>query len=92
MVFHCATAAPAAANTANKKLMHDVNVKGTQNIIDACISQGVARLVYTSSASVVFDGRDLINANEDAPYAAKPIDYYTETKVTCCPDKIWHML
>lgn len=92
VVFHCATAAPAAANTANKKLMHDVNVKGTQNIIDACISQGVARLVYTSSASVVFDGRDLINANEDAPYAAKPIDYYTETKVTCCPDKIWHML
>lgn len=44
--------------------------------------QGVARLVYTSSASVVFDGRDLINANEDAPYAAKPIDYYTETKAS----------
>ena len=85
VVFHCATAAPAAANTANKKLMHDVNVKGTQNIIDACISQGVARLVYTSSASVVFDGRDLVNVNEDAPYAAKPIDYYTETKVMCCP-------
>ena len=87
VVFHCATAAPAAANTANKKLMHDVNVKGTQNIIDACVSQGVARLVYTSSASVVFDGRDLVNVNEDAPYAAKPIDYYTETKVMlrCTP-------
>ncbi|CAK0781998.1 hypothetical protein CVIRNUC_005526 [Coccomyxa viridis] len=80
-VFHCATAAPAAANTANKKLMHDVNVRGTENIIAACESQGVARLVYTSSASVVFDGRDLINVNEDAPYAARPIDYYTETKV-----------
>ena len=39
VVFHCATAAPAAANTANKKLMHDVNVKGTQNIIEACASQ-----------------------------------------------------
>ena len=85
MVFHCATAAPAAANTANKKLMHDVNVKGTQNVIDACASQGVARLVYTSSASVVFDGTDLINMNEDAPYAAKPIDYYTETKVPWSP-------
>ena len=44
--------------------------------------QGVARLVYTSSASVVFDGRDLINVNEDAPYASKPIDYYTETKAS----------
>ena len=87
VVFHCATAAPAAANTANKKLMHDVNVKGTKNIIDACASQGVSRLVYTSSASVVFDGRDLINVNEDAPYAAKPIDYYTETKVSCSLDR-----
>ena len=44
--------------------------------------QGVVRLVYTSSASVVFDGRDLINVNEDAPYAAKPIDYYTQTKAS----------
>ena len=39
VVFHCATAAPAAANTANRKLMHDVNVRGTQNIIEACASQ-----------------------------------------------------
>ena len=38
-MFHCATAAPAAANTANKKLMHDVNVRGTENIIAACASQ-----------------------------------------------------
>ena len=38
-MFHCATAAPAAANTANKKLMHDVNVRGTENIIAACESQ-----------------------------------------------------
>lgn len=80
-MFHCATAAPAAANTANKKLMHDVNVKGTQNMIDACIGAGVPKLVYTSSASVVFDGADLIDVDESAPYASKPIDYYTETKV-----------
>lgn len=86
MVFHCATAAPAAANTANKRLMHDVNVMGTQNVLDACASQGVSSLVYTSSASVVFDGTDLINVNEDAPYAAKPIDYYTETKVPWSPE------
>lgn len=82
MVFHCATAAPAAANTANKTLMYDVNVKGTQNIIDGCVAQSVNTLVYTSSASVVFDGKDLINADESMPYAQKPIDYYTETKAS----------
>ena len=50
-------------------------------LVDICL-QGVAKLVYTSSASVVFDGRDLVNVNEDAPYAARPIDYYTETKAS----------
>ena len=81
VVFHCATAAPAAANTADRALMHAVNVAGTRNVIDACMAGGVRRLVYTSSASVVFDGRDLVGGDERAPYAAKPIDYYTETKV-----------
>lgn len=81
VVFHCATAAPAAANTANKTLMYDVNVKGTQNIIDGCVAQSVNTLVYTSSASVVFDGKDLIKADESMHYAQKPIDYYTETKI-----------
>lgn len=56
-------------------------------LVDICL-QGIAKLVYTSSASVVFDGRDLVNVDEDAPYAAKPIDYYTETKashfIQCC--------
>ncbi|KAK9819571.1 hypothetical protein WJX81_001482 [Elliptochloris bilobata] len=81
VVFHCATAAPAAANTANRRLMHDVNVLGTRHLLDACAAAGVPRLVYTSSASVVFDGRDLVDVDETAPYARKPIDYYTETKV-----------
>lgn len=37
--------------------------------------------VYTSSASVVFMGRPLVLVDEDTPYAAKPMDYYTKTKV-----------
>lgn len=35
----------------------------------------------TSSASVVYEGKDIQNGNEDLPYAAKPMDYYTETKI-----------
>ncbi len=37
--------------------------------------------VFTSSASVVFDGKPLHTVTEDQPYAAKPMDYYTQTKV-----------
>lgn len=30
---------------------------------------------------MVFEGRDIKNGREDLPYAKKPIDYYTETKI-----------
>lgn len=33
----------------------DVNVRGTFNVMEACVRQGVGRLVYSSSASVYGD-------------------------------------
>jgi nucleoside-diphosphate-sugar epimerase len=44
------------------------NVIGTENIIAACRSNGINRLVYTSSPSVVFDGSDVEGGNESLPY------------------------
>ena len=38
-------------------------------------------LVLTSSASVVYEGLDIKNGTESLPYAAKPMDYYTQTKI-----------
>jgi len=55
-VFHCATASPAAESAANRGLMTAVNVGGTANVIGAVVEASVPRLVFTSSASVVFDG------------------------------------
>lgn len=102
VVFHVATAQYFGGEGSNSKaLMHGVNVIGTQNVIDACVTHNVPRLVYTSSASVVFEGKDLVNVDERTPYAAKPMDYYTGTKasvvatsmITCCtqvPCKVAH--
>lgn len=81
IVFHVATAAPTGENALNCALMQGVNIDGTQHIIDACVAHGVSRLVYTSSASVVFDGRPLNNVDESTAYAQKPMDYYTKTKI-----------
>lgn len=80
MVFHAATAAPTAANAANRALMDAVNVGGTASVLDACVRHGVGRLVFTSSASVVFDGTPLVRADESTPYASPPMDHYTGTK------------
>ncbi|XP_072286115.1 sterol-4-alpha-carboxylate 3-dehydrogenase, decarboxylating [Pyxicephalus adspersus] len=78
VVFHCASPAPSSDN---KELFYRVNYTGTRTVIAACKDAGVQKLVLTSSASVVFEGKDIKNGTEDLPYAKKPIDYYTETKI-----------
>ncbi|XP_065849986.1 3beta-hydroxysteroid-dehydrogenase/decarboxylase [Euphorbia lathyris] len=78
VVFHMA--AP-NSSVNNYQLHYSVNVQGTKNVIAACIQSKVKRLVYTSSASVVFDGkRGILNGDESLPYPAKPLDSYTATK------------
>ena len=39
------------------------------------------RLVLTSTASCVYEGKDIVNGTESLPYSPKPLDYYTETKI-----------
>jgi nucleoside-diphosphate-sugar epimerase len=56
------------------------NVLGTQNILDACRAEGVRKLVYTSSPSVVHAGGDLENADESLPYPAHYETHYPKTK------------
>lgn len=78
VVYH--TASP-LAQTSTREAFEAVNVQGTANIIRACQKNEVKALVYTSSASVVFDGQhDLINVDERMPYAQVPFDIYSETK------------
>lgn len=59
---------------------HRPNVLGTQNVIAACRAHGVRRLVYTSSPSVVFDGRDMEGVDESVPYPASFEAHYPKTK------------
>ena len=58
-----------------------VNVDGTRNVISACQLCKVSKLVFTSSASVVYDGTDLVSATEEMPYCDVHMDAYNETKV-----------
>jgi nucleoside-diphosphate-sugar epimerase len=56
------------------------NVEGTRFVIEGCRAGGVKRLVYTSSPSVVFDGRDHRRAEESLPYARRYLAAYPATK------------
>ncbi|KAF0852271.1 mitochondrial sterol-4-alpha-carboxylate 3-dehydrogenase (decarboxylating) [Andalucia godoyi] len=59
---------------------YNVNVIGTQNIIEACIKNGIKQLVYTSSPSVVFGGEDIENGDESLAYPATHLNAYCSTK------------
>ncbi len=57
-----------------------INVEGTRNVLEACRARGVRRLVYTSSPSVVFDGKDMEGVDESVPYPAHFEAPYPATK------------
>jgi len=59
---------------------YSINVEGTRNVLAACLANGVPRLVYTSTPSVVFDQSDLCNVDETCPYPARYNCYYPWTK------------
>lgn len=53
------------------KHYYEINTAGTSNVIDACLRLGIPKLVYTSSPSVVFDGRPHVDADESLPYPSE---------------------
>ncbi len=59
---------------------YSINVLGTENVLQACRAQGVSRLVYTSTPSVVFNGRDIRGGDESLPYAEKFLCHYARSK------------
>ena len=59
---------------------HRANVVGTENVLAGCSAHGIARLVYTSSPSVVFHGADMEGVDESAPYPDAYHAHYPKTK------------
>lgn len=56
------------------------NTLGTRNVIEACRAQGVPKLVYTSTPSVVHGGDAVDGVDESAPYPAHFEAHYPATK------------
>ncbi len=56
----------------------DVNIRGTFNVLEACVAEGVGRLVYSSSASVYGDAVEE-PMTEDHPF--NNTNFYGATKI-----------
>lgn len=59
---------------------YNTNVLGTRNVILACRRAGVKKLVYTSTPSVVADGKDRRGVNESYPVNFSNRAFYPATK------------
>lgn len=64
-----------------KQDFYNINVKGTLNVIQAAQKMKVRRLVYTSSPSVVFSGKDICGENESLPYPSSFLAHYPQSKM-----------
>jgi len=65
---------------ADEAELEDVNVGGTERVIEACRDAGVPALVYTSSIDVVFGDRPVRDADESHPYPERYGNAYARTK------------
>jgi len=79
VVFHNASMVHTSNNRVDE--VWAVNRDGARHVVDACRKHGVGRLVYVSSGSVVYDGRDIENGDESLPYAASSQAPYADSKI-----------
>ena len=56
------------------------NVAGTMAVVKVCQDLGVRNLIYTSTPSVTFAGKDQDGVDESAPYPETFINHYQSTK------------
>ena len=58
----------------------DVNIRGTFNVLEACVKNNVKKIVFSSSASVYGDAK-YEPIDEEHPYDSK--NFYGATKICC---------
>lgn len=75
-VFHLASFGMSGKEMLQFGRVDDVNINGTCHVLESCHENGVKRLVYVSTANVVFAGNEIINGNERLPYI--PLDIHVD--------------
>lgn len=76
-VVHCAARSSPWGQWAD---FHRDNVIGTQNVIDACLAQGVQRLIHISSPSIYFELQDRWGIKESDPLPSRWLNHYAASK------------
>lgn len=78
-VYHIAAYATEGLSPFIRKFNYDNNLRGTVNIVNACVNYNVKRLIFTSSMSV-YGPTNKRYKEDDIP---QPIDSYAISKYAC---------
>jgi dihydroflavonol-4-reductase len=79
IVFHLAGII--SISSFDSKELTEVNVKGTEHVVNACLKHGVRRLVYTSSVHALPEGKKGEAITEDSDFDGKNLfGAYARTK------------
>lgn len=62
------------------KRLYEINVTGVENLIAACRTNSVKKMLHMSSAEVICGAKPLLNADESTPYPHPHLTYYGVTK------------
>lgn len=77
-VIHCAAR---TGDWGRYKEFYETNVVGTQNIVEACKSHAVKRIIFISTPSIYFTGKDRYNISESEPLPVRQTTHYSKTKL-----------
>uniref|UniRef100_A0A8C1GMD5 Short chain dehydrogenase/reductase family 42E, member 1 n=1 Tax=Cyprinus carpio TaxID=7962 RepID=A0A8C1GMD5_CYPCA len=86
-VFHIASYGMSGREQLDRKLIEEVNVQGTENILRACVAHRVPLLVYTRTYNVVFGGQKIKDGDESLSYLTKSVAEMQVLKANSSPLK-----
>lgn len=75
------TAAMVSFSKRKAKTIFDVNVQGTRNVVDACLTLGISRLIHVSSVAALGRVKGISEVTEESKWTDSPLNSdYAESK------------
>lgn len=90
-VYHCA--AMVSFNAKDKNQIHHLNIEGTKNVVNACLNNGIEKLVHVSSVATLdrFKDGELINERMQGNVDNKENSEYAKSK-TASEMEVWRAI
>ncbi|MBD3219439.1 MAG: NAD-dependent epimerase/dehydratase family protein [candidate division Zixibacteria bacterium] len=80
IVIHCAAR---YGDHGTKQEFFETNIAGTRNVIRACKKHDIRKIIFISTPSIYYNGKDRFKISESDPLPKKQATHYGRTKLIC---------